>query len=318
FDHIVHVRNGVHCTRCHEGVAEATTAAPNHLPDSAKCAGCHATAHAAGSAEAQGDCNGCHLNPETPATLARLGASLYFDHAAHLPRIGEDCVRCHRGAADPSERAAPQMDDCGQCHQGWIDDARCSRCHVSLVDWPLAPLSANVHAADWLRRHGGVARTDANACAQCHGQAFCADCHDGRAPFPAADFWPDRPDRGFVHRANYLERHAYEARLEGPTCIGCHGVNQCRSCHADAGRGPGGLSPHPVGWASPGPGQNAHAAAARRDLLECASCHSGAGADVCVTCHAVGRPGGSPHGLTRPAGDVTRDRPCTACHGGAR
>lgn len=313
FSHVRHAQAGVHCSRCHPGIASATEAAPTHLPADAICAGCHTPAH--GTREAPPDCTRCHVDPDVASTLAAMGAALRFDHRAHLGRMQADCVACHRGTIDPGHATIPQMSDCAGCHNDWLAGLDCQRCHVSLVAYPLRPISHQAHAADFARRHGREAIAGADRCGQCHGQSFCAECHDGRSPLPAGARWPERPDRAFVHRPGYLERHAAEARLEGPTCVGCHGVEQCRACHADAGRGPGGLSPHPPGWASPGPGPNRHADAARRDLLDCASCHGGSGAMVCVTCHAVGRPGGSPHGGRRPAGDPARDRPCTTCHG---
>lgn len=313
--HVAHARAGVHCSRCHAGIAEATTAAGTHLPTDDACAACHAEAH---PGQADRVCTGCHVDPDITATLDAMGAALIFDHRGHLDRMKPDCVACHRGTVDPGHGTIPAMSDCAGCHDDWLRGLDCKRCHVSLVAYPIKPISHQAHAADFARRHGLEAMAGGDRCAQCHGQSFCAECHDGRIPLTAADRWPDRPDRGFIHRPGYLERHAFEARLEGPTCVGCHGVEQCRACHADAGRGPGGLSPHPPGWASPGAGPNRHADAARRDLLDCASCHSGAGAEICVTCHAVGRPGGSPHGGRRPAGDPRRDRPCTACHGGPR
>lgn len=317
FSHVAHARAGVHCTRCHGDVVDSESAAATHLPASAICAECHAEAH---PGQADRDCAGCHVDRDTEAALAEMGEALRFDHRAHLGRTQGECVGCHRGAiGDGAGRGAiPAMDDCATCHQPWIDGLACSTCHVSLAQYPLVPVSHQAHTGDFLRRHGLEARLGIDRCGQCHAQSFCADCHNERAPLDPATAWADRPDRGFIHRPGYVERHAWEARQEGTLCLGCHSETSCQACHGPAGRGPGGLSPHPAGWASPGPGPNEHAAAARRDLVSCAACHSGPGGDLCVTCHAPGRPGGSPHGDRTPAGDPAHDRPCRRCHGGGR
>ncbi|MCB9536719.1 MAG: hypothetical protein H6704_10755 [Myxococcales bacterium] len=312
--HLQHVLAGVNCTRCHVGVGQTEGL---HLPTNPVCVACHEDVHER-DPEKQ-DCLDCHMEEEAEVALGTLKKSLAFDHAVHLERVGGDCVRCHRDAARRTSArigAIPTMNDCAQCHQDWLDDLRCDTCHVDLINYPLAPVTHQAHQGDYLRRHVaetleiGVAR-----CAQCHSESFCADCHSNRAPFAAAQAWPDRPDRGFVHRPNYIERHAWEARIEGPLCLTCHTETTCASCHTAAGRGPGGLSPHPPGWASAGAGNNTHAVEARRDVLACASCHAGAGGDLCVTCHAPGRPGGSPHSGRRPAGNPRHDQPCSRCHG---
>lgn len=314
FGHITHVRAGIHCTRCHEGQRSATTADAVHLPDSAICADCHRDAHPKAT---ERDCVHCHTDRDTAAVLKAVGESLIFNHSAHLKRNGPDCITCHRGAVEPGLGALPRMADCAECHSAWLDTLGCDRCHKNLWSQPLVPISHQAHAADFARRHGLTAKADQARCGQCHAESFCAECHD-QAPIALDVAFADRPDRGFVHRPGYLQRHAPEARLEGPTCLGCHGVEQCRDCHSQAGRGRGGSSPHPTGWASPGPGPNLHASAARRDLLECAACHGGADGDLCATCHGVGRPGGSPHGGRTPLGNPQSDRPCTACHGGRK
>lgn len=314
--HTAHTRAGVHCKRCHQGLEQSTTAAAVHLPDNPICVGCHADAH---PGKPDRDCVGCHVSEDARATLERLGAAFNFNHAEHVPRMRGDCIACHRGAVEAREGGAiPQMADCDQCHREWTEGLACARCHASMANYPLVPVSHQAHAADFMRRHGQAARAGGDRCGTCHSQSFCAECHDGNAPITAGNAWPDRPDRAFVHGPSYLDRHAREAKVEGPMCVGCHGVEQCRDCHEAAGRGLGDASPHPRGWASPGPGSNLHAAAARQDLLQCASCHGGSGGDLCADCHAVGRPGGSPHGGRRPLGDPQRDRPCVTCHRGLR
>ncbi|MFL5426132.1 MAG: hypothetical protein ACJ783_13945, partial [Myxococcales bacterium] len=78
------------------------------------------------------------------------------------------------------------------------------------------------------------------------------------------------------------------------------------------------VNPHPSGWAIPGTGTAFHGDAARRDILNCASCHDQGAQSICVTCHRSGGPGGNPH----PSGFLSRhnlseaatDGRCAICH----
>lgn len=314
--HVAHARAGVHCSRCHVGVGtprESPDAV--HMPTDADCAGCHETSHADMPADERGACTGCHVDPDIPAAAGRRAAQLKFEHGPHLSRTSGECIQCHRGGDGHGPGGmAPTMDDCRGCHETWLDGLACDACHRSLAAYPVRPVSHQSHGAGYAAHHALEAAAAPERCAKCHSQSFCADCHDHRAPLPDGLLWPDRPDRGFVHPLGWTDRHAWEARIEGPLCLGCHVERDCQTCHELAGRGPGGLSPHPEGWASAGPGPNQHAAEARRDLVTCASCHGGGGADLCVTCHAPGRPGGSPHTGT-PRGSLN-EAPCVRCHRG--
>ena len=313
-NHRAHAVEGINCVRCHQAFKADEPADTLHLPADSICVECHADSH---PDETDRACANCHVDEDTPAILRAVKADLRFQHGPHLKETHGDCVKCHRGAIQPTESALgalPLMAECGQCHQNWLDDANCAVCHESLTLHPLRPITDQAHAGDFLRRHALEGRANIDMCAKCHSQSSCAECHDRRAPMPANLVHADRPDRGFVHRPGYVDRHATEARLDGPMCLSCHGESDCATCHAAVGRGPGGLSPHPAAWATAGPGANRHAAEARNDLLTCAACHSGPGADLCVECHAPGGPGGTPHGGSSPPGDKHRDLPCRRCH----
>jgi hypothetical protein len=78
--------------------------------------------------------------------------------------------------------------------------------------------------------------------------------------------------------------------------------------------GLGGLSPHPAGWVGVGIGGNDHGPAARRDPAACASCHGGAGEQLCVSCHRVGGVGGSPHPPGWQSNQPRSALPCRLCH----
>jgi hypothetical protein len=312
--HVAHARAGVNCVKCHQGMTDPEVAAP-HLPDNAACEGCHTDDHK----HPGQDCLSCHMEPDSPAALRQIHESLRFDHASHREAAKGQCMPCHRGAIENTGGTLPGHDVCGECHQGWIEEKACAGCHTSLARFPLAPLVADAHDGDFMRRHGNEARLSAEQCATCHTQSFCADCHDQRSPFPVSVTLADRPDRSFIHPLGYAEaRHSWDARQQPQLCLTCHTESTCLGCHTAAGRGAGGVSPHGPGWASLGEGPDRHAKEARRDLLGCASCHSGPGAQTCVTCHAPGRPGGSPHRGRTIRGDAQRDTPCTACHGGGR
>jgi hypothetical protein len=54
---------------------------------------------------------------------------------------------------------------------------------------------------------------------------------------------------------------------------------------------------------------------ARIDPASCASCHGGAGEQLCVSCHKVGGVGGNIHGPGFASNkSKTRDVPCRQCH----
>ncbi len=310
--HSAHASGGVHCSRCHQGMEVAEEASSTHLPTDEVCVECHrGEGHEPGKCTEVDRCTECHVDDDAHGTLERRGEALIFSHKNHLQREKGECVTCHTPGVTPT------MEDCRPCHDAWLDSLACGTCHKSLSAYPLVPVTHQAHGADFLRRHGAEARVGADRCATCHAQAFCADCHDNRRPFTAATAWSDRPDRNFIHRPNFEARHAWSARQEPQTCLGCHSEQDCATCHEQIGRGVGGLSPHPAGWASAGPGPNLHSREARYDLLGCAACHSGAGSEICVTCHAVGGPGGSPHEGREPRGDTGR-QPCVRCHRGVR
>jgi hypothetical protein len=121
-----------------------------------------------------------------------------------------------------------------------------------------------------------------------------------------------------MHRAGFVSRHALEARTDPGLCTTCHAESSCQSCHARSGvvAGSGNRSPHPPGWVGL-PGQsNAHGQAARIDPVGCASCHGGAGEQLCVDCHRVGGPGGNPHPPGFTSERSMSELPCRLCHQG--
>jgi hypothetical protein len=302
------------CTDCHEGMEKAASLSMNHRPTSAKCAECH-----------EGDKDKV-VRPWTPPP-----ARLSFNHAAHLARVpgkkqAEKCGSCHKKLPDPGDEVeAPAMDTCTSCHNHQADYnlGRCRPCHVDLKG--LEPEKYFTHAGDWIRLHGQLARPTAEGCAQCHDQTYCAGCHSPQtaAARPSVIF-PERVEASFIHRGDYVSRHAVEAGASPASCRRCHGPQYCDTCHSlqnvSPNAGAAAFSPHPAGWSQRGGGEKFHGDAARRDASSCAACHDQGARSVCVGCHlSASASGGNPH----PAGwakrhnktsDVENNAMCRTCH----
>jgi hypothetical protein len=201
-------------------------------------------------------------------------------------------------------------------------------CHVDLRGYK--PETAFRHEGQWLETHGSLARPSAESCAQCHDQTFCVACHSSAtAAARLENIFPERVDRGFIHRGDYVSRHMIESSANPASCRRCHGSGFCESCHALQNVAPsspfaGGVrvpESHGVGWANLTAGDGGrHKQAARRDIASCAGCHDQAGADqTCLLCHRAGT-GRNPHPSkflsTHDLGDVADNAMCRRCHPG--
>ncbi|TVQ95630.1 MAG: hypothetical protein EA398_17170 [Deltaproteobacteria bacterium] len=163
------------------------------------------------------------------------------------------------------------------------------------------------HTPDFLARHGAaVGAPGQQPCAACHTEQQCSDCHAGQlAPI-------------HLHPPGYLLLHGSDALHDTGSCASCHAPTLfCQSCHLEArtvprppGRPHPGTPIHPAGWTDPTSAVN-HATEARRDILQCASCHTG---DSCASCHIDISPHGSGFvarcGRMLDAGAPT----CARCH----
>ena len=319
FEHRAHVDHGVSCVACHAGIASSGRDAPLHLPSAATCRTCHATPHD------ERDCATCHgeASVRSSADLAR--EHLRFDHRSHMAGVHGDCVRCHAGVGEAQPVALrPTMATCFGCHehQDQWTTRDCDGCHVDLHEERTLPGSHVVHDGDWIREHGVRAASARDLCATCHTERSCAACHGvGTTPgLPARLAFDDARLDG-LHRAGFKSRHAEEARAQPGLCTTCHSESTCVACHAASkvAAGSATRSPHPVGWIGASRGGGDHGVQARIDPMSCASCHGGAGEQLCVSCHRVGAPGGNPHG---PGFTSTKDKghdvPCRLCHGAGR
>ncbi len=316
FPHRAHVTKGVACTNCHVGIASATDHGPVHLPTNETCRSCHAKPHD------ERACLGCHGETHERQRIELTKEHLRFEHGRHVAADAGECVRCHAAIGESRDVSLlPPMVACFRCHQHEKQFAvrDCDGCHVDLPAERVKPETHLVHDGDFVREHGVRAAASRDLCSTCHTERQCLGCHGaGVAPALPARLGFDSPRGTGLHRAGFRSRHAEESRANPGLCTTCHAEPTCRSCHEREGVSAGGgrkAGPHPKGWLLAGRGGGEHGGAARRDPASCASCHGGAGEQLCVGCHRVGGPGGSPHGPGfRSTKDKTRDVPCRQCH----
>jgi len=315
FGHGSHAKAGLGCPSCHQAALAEGTQDADLLPAKSTCTDCH-------TAPEEQECSYCHTNPTKAGPYQRDPRRIHFEHVAHENPAKGECVRCHASDVDTTSLAnfephAPDHDDCSSCHQADFRTLECAGCHVDLSDYELVDLVEYQHPLGFVQRHGNAAKSDAAVCTQCHEPTFCNDCHIA-APraVPLELVEHTQVWRDFVHRGDFLTRHAVEAQLERNQCALCHGVSFCDGCHRESGIGgsvaPG--SPHPPGWLDP-TSPNGHARAARRDLLSCASCHESDAEATCAPCHQVGGVAGNPHPPGFGMGLNPREHAlCRACH----
>jgi hypothetical protein len=319
FPHRAHVLEGVRCLDCHQGIEEAGPDAPLNFPDTETCIGCHETPHD------PRPCGQCHGDALVAASAAADRENLRFSHRDHLSVVDGNCVRCHVGVGASDKTLRAPMAACLRCHDH-DEEFRtrdCDACHTELAAELTRPRSHLVHGDDFIRDHPVLAASSQQVCETCHAERFCADCHgaSGVVPaLPAARAF-DQVSGMNLHRANFMARHAEEARGDPGLCSSCHMSPEsfCLTCHIDSGvaGSPGqAVSPHPPGWVGPTSSRNDHGRAARLDPASCASCHGGAGEALCVECHQVGGIGGNPHPPGFSSGRGLHELPCRLCHTG--
>lgn len=324
FPHSTHVDADVACVNCHP-MQKATKLEANvrhvALPP---------------SPSKQANCKDCHdTDPKLVVPVRTTPFRLTFDHAAHLPRVNGDCKRCHTEQPDTGATSYryPAMGACTSCHnhqQNFVQ-SQCTQCHTDLKGYK--PVTAFAHQGDWLHTHGTLARESGESCAACHDQTFCAECHSPQtAPGRPSIVFPERVDRSFIHRGDFVSRHMIEQEANPQSCRKCHGSAFCQSCHEQQGFLPD-FSRLPAthgqpNWALPAtPGSlPRHAHAARRDITNCAGCHDQGAQAICVGCHRVGSIAsqnnlGNANGPHPPSfvmkhkgEDKTKNSICAACH----
>ena len=334
-NHAGHKKAGVDCLTCHEGIFDQTALGqPGAFPKEKVCLGCHQKEKDAGN------CGMCHLQAK-PGTFVTKPSQLIMNHAKHLEK-DERCEVCHLvlPAKEQLDKPVPPMSTCLGCHatqadagvadagiagagfhQRQFDNGQCYACHVDLTHYPLKPSTVFSHQGNFTRNHPPIARSTSASCDTCHEQNWCSDCHASKTrPMKPDVLYPERVDRNFIHRGDYITRHSIEARAGQATCQKCHAVSFCTDCHRQQrltsdSNNP--LNPHPSGWLTPG-SPLFHGTEARKDIVSCAACHDQGAASNCVTCHRVGAPGGNPHPSSFLSKHSTSEIPgqpmCQSCH----
>ncbi|HEX9306575.1 MAG TPA: cytochrome c3 family protein [Anaeromyxobacter sp.] len=315
FPHSTHVDADVACAACHD-VSKATALDPavRHVKIPA-------------NVTKQKPCGDCHDKEPKPIPARTRYYRVSFSHADHLKRV-QDCRKCHvklpeTGDTEPS---TPPMAACTACHvhQKEFAEARCRPCHVDLKGYK--PETAFRHEGNWLAVHGTLAKSSGESCAQCHDQTYCAGCHSSAtAPAKLENIFPERVDRAFIHRGDYVSRHMIDEAANPASCRRCHGSAFCEACHAAEGLSKmttGTLrDPHPAGWSNTNPGDGGqHKNSARRDISSCAACHDQGAQATCLACHGS-KTGGfrfNPHPRkflnSHDLGDTRDNAMCRSCH----
>jgi hypothetical protein len=318
--HAVHAEAKVKCIACHEGVFDETAVgtALEALPAEDTCLQCHK------EQKEKQNCGFCHTDVQHAARHILVERAVKMNHAKHIDLVKEDCATCHTQLPEPFRTAAtvPRMSDCLGCHGHAEEYAQnqCAGCHPTLNRVALKPLSDFSHQGNYVRRHGADARSSAQTCAQCHDQTFCSECHAKTVSNRIEVKFPEEVAAQFIHRGDFLGRHAIEASGNEASCRKCHGNTFCQSCHDSQNLTPVAANPrdpHPVGWTLPGSG-DFHGEAARRDIASCQSCHDQGRRSNCVSCHRVGGLGGNPHPASWLAHhdhrEIQSSGMCTTCH----
>ncbi len=317
--HARHQTAKVDCIACHEAVFDSKELGDRVIPEEKLCMQCHKAK--------KNDCAMCHTAAKARARAGQGAVppqTLRMSHAAHIERVKEDCTVCHKQLPNPmrSEDTRPKMEACLSCHEHkqQYDEGRCTVCHVDLARFGLKPVSAFSHAGNFVREHMRPARAAPQTCATCHDQTFCSDCHAGTVGLQIETKLPERVDRDFIHRNDFVSRHMIEAKADPASCARCHGTSFCQTCHKAQNLTPQGSNPrnpHPAGFTLPG-SPVFHGIEARRDIASCAACHDQGAQSNCVSCHKVGGIGGNPHppgyDARHPRSEIRQNGMCAACH----
>jgi hypothetical protein len=320
FSHHVHSEQGLGCRDCHAQLLEDAEMTVEAVPSKSKCAECH-------DVESKESCATCHRNPQAPGPWQGVEDNhLVFSHKAH-GEYGYECENCHKGAANWPDRLIRKTEnlahpDCASCHQDDLDAGRCRICHERLDLDSGKPEQVFSHEKGFFDRHGVKAQGGEDMCAQCHDQTYCADCHAKNTTMRPSLRYPERVDREFMHRGDWMSRHSLEARTGDTGCMKCHGASFCSSCHERTGMGGalGVSNPHAdiSNWVN-GHGADSHGRAARRRIAECAACHDQGPASNCIQCHSAGGahsfnphpPGWDP---PVPKSERAKHEMCRICH----
>ena len=103
----------------------------------------------------------------------------------------------------------------------------CTECHTD--SWS----ALNHQASDFYAKHKFYANSKA-ACASCHQESFCADCHAHKEEIKPSDKYKEAVERNLPHRGDYLSQHKIDGKINPASCVKCHGRQNnegCKRCH---------------------------------------------------------------------------------------
>ncbi len=275
------------CNSCH---AVSKDDRSHKLPPKAVCARCH-------TRDAKEAMAVLETVPE------RATGPIRFDHDQHLAlkKIQGQCVPCHAGVVEPGVAKIPAMKKCFTCHEHeaqWKKGV-CAPCHARQALTKTMPKTFLRHDEGFVRHHSTQATQQKQLCQSCHSESQCDSCHDVSQNLTIEKRQPERIERKFVHRGDFVARHAIEAQSQASKCARCHTPESCDACHVArgvSGNRVGSRNPHPPGWVGGNPDSRSfHGKAAKRDIVLCAGCHEQGPATNCIRCHKVGAFGGNPH-----------------------
>jgi hypothetical protein len=106
--------------------------------------------------------------------------------------------------------------------------ADCTECHQD--NWG----AFNHKAPDFMQKHGVFAGSSRAACASCHEESFCSDCHAHKEEILPSDKYRNAPERFLPHRGDYLGQHKIDGMVDPASCVACHGRQNnegCKRCH---------------------------------------------------------------------------------------
>ena len=104
----------------------------------------------------------------------------------------------------------------------------CTECHTD------AYAAMNHQAVDFFKKHSVFASNARRACASCHAESFCTDCHAHKEELKPSVKYTQQVERTLPHRGDYLSQHRIDGKINPASCAKCHGRTnneRCLTCH---------------------------------------------------------------------------------------
>ncbi|MEK6607937.1 MAG: cytochrome c3 family protein [Myxococcota bacterium] len=231
-----------------------------------------------------------------------LNVKCEFCHSkAALSRVARDflvppeevCADCHAIERDKPNKQAKPVAACGGCHPGFSGIGQPARIEIPP---PFVKFNHQVHVSrgvECVTCHATVPTADLATRAELPRMPLCLSCHDGKqAPsqcttchlgdaegriktaLPTGTLTPSGVLRGDAHDLRFKMDHRRVAANDERYCENCHRQEWCQSCHNGIVKP---LDFHGNDYLS------LHAADARRNIPDCASCHRRQ--TFCLGCH---------------------------------